>query len=67
MGVRQGDPFSSVMFVAGADLLQKMVNRLMIDGVLFPPLLVNGLDFPIIQYADDTLLILQACPLRLLL
>jgi hypothetical protein len=55
------------MFVAGADLLQKMVNRLMIEGVLFPPLPVNGLDFPIIQYADDTLLILQACPLQLLL
>jgi hypothetical protein len=54
------------MFVAGADLLQTMVNRLMHSGILTPPLPIEGNDFPIVQYADDTLLILQACPHQLL-
>jgi hypothetical protein len=65
-GMRQGDPFSSVLFVAGADLLQSMVNRLMNLGIIFAPLPINGLDFPFVQYADDTLLIMQACPHQLL-
>jgi hypothetical protein len=64
--VRQGDPFSPILFVAGADLLQTMVNRLANNGVLTPPLPISNVDFPIVQYADDTLLILQACPIQLL-
>ena len=65
-GVRQGDPFSPILFVAGADLLQSMVNHLVADGTLQPPLPIPDTDFPIAQYADDTLLILQACPQQLL-
>jgi mannosylglycoprotein endo-beta-mannosidase len=65
-GVRQGDPFSPILFVAGADLLQTMVNALMDSGDICPPLPIPGTRFPIVQYADDTLLILQACPRQLL-
>jgi hypothetical protein len=65
-GVRQGDPFSPILFVAGADLLQTMVNHLANDGVLVPPLPIPNTAFPIVQYADDMLLILQACPVQLL-
>lgn len=52
--------------MAGADLLQSMVNRLADSGVLIPPLPIPGTDFPIVQYADDTLLVLEACPHQLL-
>ena len=64
-GVRQGDPFSPILFVAGADLLQSMVNQLASSDGLTPPLPIPNTDFPIVQYADDTLLILQACPMQL--
>jgi hypothetical protein len=42
-----------------------MVNNLFIMGELQPPLNIPNTDFPIVQYADDTLLILQACPFQL--
>jgi hypothetical protein len=61
-GVRQGDPFSPILFVVGADLLQSMVNKLASDGTLIPPLPIENTKFPIVQYVDDALLILQACP-----
>jgi hypothetical protein len=54
------------MFVAGADLLQSMVNLLVTQGILVPPLPIPNTDFPIVQYADDTLRILQACPSQLI-
>jgi hypothetical protein len=58
-GVRQGDPLSPLLFVLAADLLQTMINRAWQIGVLRHPLNDSfGGDFPIIQYADDTLLIL---------
>jgi hypothetical protein len=64
--LEQGDPFSPILFVDGADLLQKMVHHLADEGVLVPPLPIPGTDFTIVQYANDTLLILQACPTTLL-
>ena len=48
-GVRQGDPLSP-LFALGADLLQSIINKAWQLGVL-------GGDYPIIQYADDALLI----------
>ena len=59
-GVRQGDPLSPLLFVLAADLLQCIVNKAFRDGLLQAPLPIDGMDFPIVQYADDTLLLLQA-------
>jgi hypothetical protein len=42
-----------------------MVNHLFQNGVLQAPLKIPNTDFPIVQYADDTLLIPQACPVQL--
>jgi hypothetical protein len=49
------------------DLLQSIVNSALQSGILSLPIPDRcGSDFPIIQYADDTLLILEACPRYLL-
>jgi hypothetical protein len=64
-GVRQGDPLSPLLFVAIGDLLQSMVNHLQNSGILIPPLPILNQDFLIVQYADDTLLVMQACPSQL--
>jgi hypothetical protein len=65
-GVRQGDPLSPLLFVLAADLLQSIINKARQQGLLQLPLTENcGQDFPIVQYADDTLLILEACPRQL--
>jgi hypothetical protein len=59
-GVRQGDPLSPLLFVLGAKLLQYIVNDLKDRGLINLPLTVGDEDFPIVQYADDTLLIMEA-------
>jgi hypothetical protein len=65
-GVRQGDPLSPLLFVLAADLLQSIVNKAKDCGTLMLPLPnACGADFPVIQYADDTILILEACPRQL--
>ena len=44
-----------------ADLLQTILNKAMHLGLVTSPLQVESCpDFPIVQYADDTLVILQA-------
>jgi hypothetical protein len=65
-GVRQGDPLPPILFVSVAELLQCMINKLFQEGVLSAPLPIPNIDFPIVQYADDTLIVLQACPRQLL-
>jgi hypothetical protein len=58
-GVRQGDPLSPLLFVLAADFLQTIVNKAWQMGVMKHPLSEDfGGDYPIVQYADDTLLIL---------
>lgn len=65
-GVRQGDPLLPLLFVLAADLLQKFINAAKDRGVLRLPIPEKaGNDFPIVQYADDTLAIMKACPRQL--
>jgi hypothetical protein len=65
-GVRQGDPLSPLLFVLSADLLQSIVNKAYNMNLLNHPLRKDfGQDYPIIQYADDTLIILPAEALQL--
>jgi hypothetical protein len=60
-GVRQGDPYSPLIFVLAADLLQSILNKSMRLNQITAPLQVNTCPhFPIVQYADDTLVVMQA-------
>jgi hypothetical protein len=66
-GVRQGDPLSPLLFVLVADFLQSVINGAKERGLLRLPINVGyTIDFPVIQYADDTLLVMEACPLQLI-
>jgi hypothetical protein len=58
--VRQGDPLLATFYVLGSDLLQDLVNDLLQQGLISLPISTRVPDFPIIQYAVDTLLILPA-------
>jgi len=52
-------PLSPLLFILVADLLQTVVNKAWHSGVLKHPISDSFQDdFPIVQYADDTLLIL---------
>jgi hypothetical protein len=66
-GVQKGDPLSPLLFVLAVDLLQTLINKAKEMGLLrLPTSMGYTLDFPIVQYADDTLLIMEACPQQLL-
>jgi hypothetical protein len=60
-GVRQGDPLSPLLFVTTAELLQIIVNQAWHEGHISLPIDESfGQPYPILQYADDTLLIMPA-------
>jgi retron-type reverse transcriptase len=66
MGARQGDPLSPLLFVLAADLLQSILNKAKDVRIIQIPLSTSpNQDFPVIQYADDTILIMEACPRQL--
>jgi hypothetical protein len=66
-GVRQGDPMSPMLFVMAAELLQCIINKALHMGLIQMPIPSRGTtDFPIIQYADDTILIMHALQRELL-
>ncbi|KAK1694254.1 hypothetical protein QYE76_010951 [Lolium multiflorum] len=58
-GLRQGDPLSPYLYLAVADLLPCLIAMESSEERLLHPL-VDDLPCPVIQYADDTLLILRA-------
>lgn len=63
-GLRQGDPLSPYLFIIVADLLQQMINRPCANGLLQHPL-VDNLPCPVLQYVDDTLIVIRAIPEQL--
>ena len=59
-GLRQGDSLSPLLFALVADLLQAILNLAKSMGLLNLPIRAYGSqDFPIVQYADDTLIIME--------
>ena len=62
-GVRQGAPLYPLIFVLAADLLQAAINGAFSHGEISLPFPCNTQhDYPVIQYADDTILAMPACP-----
>jgi hypothetical protein len=59
-------PTSPLLFVLAAYLLQSVINNAKDLGLLKLLKTTNASsDFPVVQYADDTRLIMEACPTQL--
>lgn len=65
-GDRQGDPLLPLLFVLVANLLRAIINKAKTLGLLNLPLPHMGdQNFPIIQYANDMIPVMKACPKQL--
>lgn len=58
-GLRQGDPLSPYLFIIVADVLQRLIQRACANDLLQHPIDAS-LPCPVLQYADDTLILLRA-------
>jgi hypothetical protein len=55
-----------LLFILAADLWQTIINRAKDNDILRLPIQAGYTnDFPIVQYIDDTLLIMEDCPQQL--
>ena len=54
-GCRQGDPISPYIFILSAEILGKMVR----ENEIITGIKINGKEFRLSQYADDTQLFLD--------
>jgi hypothetical protein len=58
-GVQQGDPLSHLVIVLAADLLQSLINAAYLSNLISLPLGSSyGQAYPIVKYADNTLIIM---------
>jgi hypothetical protein len=60
-GLRQGDPLSPFLFNMVADVLRNLISHACDLGLLAHPIAPN-LPCPVLQYADDTLILASATP-----
>lgn len=58
-GLRQGDPLSPLLFLLVVDVLQQLIRNFAMAGDLKHPIFPNQ-PCPVLQYADDTLIVMQA-------
>jgi hypothetical protein len=58
-GLRQGDALSPYLFIIVADVLQRMIRCACSSGTLVHPM-DPSLPCPVLQYADDTLILCRA-------
>lgn len=57
-GLRQGDPLSPYLFIIIADVLQRLIQQASREGLLRHPI-SSDCTCPVLQYADDTLILVQ--------